>query len=86
VVVFDFDIRPRHFGIDLCGTVVAGRAAKRVAFAAVTTGPTNLVVLVGCHDVDALDDYTADPLGAIRHVETAPVINFVKCAGVLLPR
>ena len=58
-----------------------------VAFAAATTGPTNLVAMVGCQDVDALYDYIATRLAsldAISHLETAPVIHVVKRAGALI--
>lgn len=58
-----------------------------VAFAAATTGPTNLAAMVGCADVDALYDYIATrlgPLDAISHLETAPVVHAVKRAGALI--
>ncbi|WP_281369109.1 Lrp/AsnC ligand binding domain-containing protein [Phytohabitans rumicis] len=55
-----------------------------VAFAAATTGPTNLVATVVCRDVQALYRYLTERLGtlpAIRHVESAPIIRTVKSAG-----
>lgn len=95
---FDVDVDPVLLGYDCeamlwlsvpptrladLGATLAGH--PEVAFAAATTGPTNLVASVGCHDVDALYDYIATRLGAldaITHLETAPVIRSVKRAGV----
>lgn len=100
VLFFDVDIDPRLLGFTCeamlwlavpparlaeLGTTLAGH--PEVAFAAATTGPTNLVASVGCHDVDALYDYIATRLGtldAISHIETAPVIHSVKRAGALI--
>ncbi|MDN5917089.1 MAG: Lrp/AsnC family transcriptional regulator [Pseudonocardia sp.] len=47
-----------------------------VAFAAVTTGATNLVVIVACADDDALHDDVLVPIGRIdgvTHVDLAPI-------------
>jgi DNA-binding Lrp family transcriptional regulator len=59
-----------------------------VAFAAATTGPTNLLVFVACRDVDGLYDYLEGGIGAlegVRALESAPVIRSAKRAGAALP-
>jgi DNA-binding Lrp family transcriptional regulator len=99
---FDVDIDPRLLGFSCeamlwlavppsrlaeIGTTLANH--PEVAFAAATTGPTNLVAGVGCRDVDALYDYLATRLGsldAITHVEIAPVIDSIKRAAAPLPQ
>jgi DNA-binding Lrp family transcriptional regulator len=97
---FDVDINPGLLGftceamlwLSVPPTRLADLGATlathpEVAFAAATTGPTNLVASVGCHDVDALYDYIATRLGAldaISHIETAPVIHSVKRAGAII--
>jgi DNA-binding Lrp family transcriptional regulator len=97
---FDVDIDPSRLGYtceamlwlsvpvtQLAQTGAALAAHTEVAFAAATTGPTNLVASVGCRDVDALYDYIATRLGsldAIHHLETAPIIDAVKRSGTLL--
>ncbi|MER7846838.1 Lrp/AsnC family transcriptional regulator [Kitasatospora sp. NPDC096077] len=64
----------------------AGRALAghpEVAFAAATTGPTNLYATVVCPDQRALYRYLTTrvaSLPAVTHVETAPVIRTVKQA------
>jgi hypothetical protein len=58
-----------------------------VALAAATSGATNLLLGVGCHDDADLYDYVAHHLGPIdgvQAVQTAPVIRTVKRAGSLL--
>jgi DNA-binding Lrp family transcriptional regulator len=52
-----------------------------IAYAAATTGPSNLVAFAVCRDHGALYDYLATRLGAVpglRHVESAPVIRRTK--------
>ena len=59
-----------------------------IAFAAATTGPTNIAASVVCRDPAGLYHYVTERLGridAIRHLETAPIIRTVKQAGALLP-
>ncbi len=59
-----------------------------VAFAAATTGPTNLLVFVACRDVDGLYDYLESGIGAldgVRMMESTPVIHSAKRAGAALP-
>ncbi|MBZ6089962.1 Lrp/AsnC family transcriptional regulator [Streptomyces olivaceus] len=69
--------------------VAAGLAGHpEVVFAAATTGPTNLVAIVVCRDIDSFYDYLTTRIGALEavsRVETAPVISAVKRAGRLLP-
>jgi DNA-binding Lrp family transcriptional regulator len=60
-----------------------------VSFAAVTTGPTNLVVAVICRDFADLYRYLTERIGSlddVTHVETAPVVRTVKRNGAVLPR
>jgi DNA-binding Lrp family transcriptional regulator len=64
------------------GEALAGH--PEVAFAAATTGPTNLLVAVTCRNTHHLYRYLTERVGAlegVRHVETAPVIRTVKRAG-----
>jgi DNA-binding Lrp family transcriptional regulator len=100
VLFFDVEIAPEHLGYQvealLWITVAPGRledvatAAARhphVAMAAATSGATNLLLAVGCHDDADLYDYVAHRLGPIdgvQAVQTAPVIRTVKRAGSLL--
>ncbi|MCE7004003.1 Lrp/AsnC family transcriptional regulator [Kibdelosporangium philippinense] len=59
-----------------------------VSFAAVTTGPTNLIAAVNCRDNADLYRYLTERVSAVdavRDVETAPVIKTVKRAGAVLP-
>jgi DNA-binding Lrp family transcriptional regulator len=52
-----------------------------IAYAAATTGPSNLVAFAVCRDHRALYDYLATRLGALpglQHVESAPVIRRTK--------
>lgn len=59
-----------------------------VSFAAVTTGPTNLIAAVNCRDNADLYRYLTErvsALDAVRDMETAPVIRTVKRAGAVLP-
>jgi DNA-binding Lrp family transcriptional regulator len=97
---FDVEIAPEHLGYQvealLWVTVapgqledVASAVAKHphVAMAAATSGATNLLLAVGCHDDADLYDYIAHQLGpvdGVQAVQTAPVIRTVKRAGSLL--
>lgn len=72
---------------DTVGRALAGH--PEVAFAAATTGRSNLVAAVLSRDVYALHDYLTQRLGPlpIQRIETTPVIRVVKGAAmVLLPR
>lgn len=100
VLFFDVDIDPGLLGFScvamlwlsvppsqLARVGMALAAHAEVAFAAATTGPTNLVISVGCRDVEALYDYVdtrLGALGAIHHMETAPVIHTAKRTGAVL--
>ncbi|GAB2820011.1 Lrp/AsnC family transcriptional regulator [Actinoallomurus bryophytorum] len=70
--------------------VGVGEALTRhpeIAFAALTTGPTNLVAALNCRDPLGLSNYLTErlaPLKAITAMETAPIIRTVKGAGPLL--
>ncbi|GAB3967097.1 Lrp/AsnC family transcriptional regulator [Actinoallomurus acanthiterrae] len=55
-----------------------------VSFAALTTGPTNLLAAVSCRDTQDLARYLTERVAAldeIRSMETAPIIRTVKRAG-----
>ncbi|MGI5466205.1 Lrp/AsnC family transcriptional regulator [Streptomyces sp. CA-132043] len=72
---------------------VARRMADHpeVSFAAMTTGPSNLVAAVNCRDAEDLCRYLTERLAsldAIQSIETAPVIRTLKRAAacVLAPR
>lgn len=70
-------------------TVAAALAEhKEVQFAAVTTGPTNLVAAVACRNAEHLYEYLTERVGSldgIQQMETAPVVRTVKRSGSLLP-
>ncbi|WP_214412111.1 Lrp/AsnC family transcriptional regulator [Sphaerisporangium fuscum] len=58
-----------------------------VAFAALTTGPTNLVAAVNCRDTGDLGHFLTERIAALEGItsmETAPIIRTVKRAGALL--
>ncbi|MEV7598789.1 Lrp/AsnC family transcriptional regulator [Kitasatospora sp. NPDC089797] len=72
-------VAPPH--LEEAGLALAGH--PEVAFAAATTGPTNLHATVVCTDQRALYRYLTTrvaALPAVTHVETAPVIRTVKQA------
>ncbi|MET8627274.1 Lrp/AsnC family transcriptional regulator [Kitasatospora sp. NPDC004669] len=72
-------VAPPH--LEEVGETLAGH--PEVAFAAATTGPTNLYATVVCTDQRALYRYLTTrvaALPAVTHVETAPVIRTVKQA------
>jgi DNA-binding Lrp family transcriptional regulator len=59
-----------------------------VSFAALTTGPSNLVAAVNCRDTQDLCRYLTERVGAfdaIRTLESAPVIRTLKRTGTDLP-
>ncbi|MCO5999633.1 Lrp/AsnC family transcriptional regulator [Actinoallomurus rhizosphaericola] len=100
VLFYDLDLPAELFGYPVearlwlsvepsrlaaAGEALAGHS--EVAFAAATTGPTNLLVAVTCRDPRHLYRYLTERVGAlegVRHVETAPVIRTVKGAGATL--
>ncbi|MFE5533541.1 AsnC family transcriptional regulator [Embleya sp. NPDC056538] len=75
-------VRPAY----LAATGAALADHPEVAYAAATTGRTNLYATVLCAGDEALYDYLADRIGAlpgIDAVETAPVIRTVKRVGAV---
>jgi DNA-binding Lrp family transcriptional regulator len=99
---FDVDTDPRALGFAVqarlwmsvppselaaVGHALAGH--PETAFAAATTGPTNLTASVVCRDARAFYTYLTERLGALRavtRIESAPVIRTIKSAGMVLPR
>ncbi|MCV2394335.1 AsnC family transcriptional regulator [Actinotalea sp. M2MS4P-6] len=70
---------------DLAATGAALATHREVAFAAATTGRTNIYASVLTHDEDELYTYLSATLGSIgrvRAVETAPVVRTFKAEGV----
>ncbi|MEU3030271.1 Lrp/AsnC family transcriptional regulator [Streptomyces incarnatus] len=73
-------VEPAH--LEEAGRALAGH--PEIAFAAATTGPTNLYASVVCANQRELYRYLTTriaALPAITHLETAPVIRTVKQAG-----
>ncbi|WP_406707981.1 Lrp/AsnC family transcriptional regulator [Streptomyces halobius] len=99
MLFFDVEIDPRLLGygteamlwlsVPPCALVSVAEALAdhpEVAFAAATTGPTNLVATVVCHDVRALYAYLTTQVGALRAVratETVPLLRSVKRVGTV---
>ena len=72
-------VAPAH--LEEAGAALAGH--PEIAFAAATTGPTNLYASVVCANQQELYRYLTTriaSLPAITHIETAPVIKTVKQA------
>jgi DNA-binding Lrp family transcriptional regulator len=70
-------------------TTVANALAghSEIAYAAATTGATNVAAFAVCRDLDALYDYLAVKLGALEgvlQVDTSPVVRQVKRSGTVL--
>ncbi|MGW4036989.1 Lrp/AsnC family transcriptional regulator [Streptomyces sp. NPDC004778] len=102
LLLFEVEIDPRLYGrtveaicwLDVeparLAPVVEQLATHgEVAFAATTTGPSNVLVLLELTSAVALHDYLTVRLGAlegIRHVETALTCQRMKRAGPLLVR
>jgi DNA-binding Lrp family transcriptional regulator len=96
VLYFDIDFDWRMYDInartmlwlsvppsELERTGMAMAAHPEIAFAAATTGPTNLYASIACTDQRALYQYLTGriaELPAIGHIETAPVIRTIKRA------
>ncbi|MFI1969690.1 AsnC family transcriptional regulator [Streptomyces cinnamoneus] len=99
VLYFDVEIMPVHFGCEteasLSATVAPSDLAEvghalaghpEVAWAAATTGTSNLAATVLCRDNKALYAYVTERLGAlkaVRQLEVVPVLRAVKRAGLL---
>jgi DNA-binding Lrp family transcriptional regulator len=100
VLYFDLDHDPRVLGrtklamlwltVGPAGQTAAGRALAghpEVSFAASTTGPTNLYAAVNCTGNPALHHYLTGPVASlpgVTAVETAPITETVKRAGVVV--
>ncbi|HLH45589.1 MAG TPA: AsnC family transcriptional regulator [Acidimicrobiales bacterium] len=101
ILYFDVDIDEAAFGVRAAAhlwlsvapsglaAVGEGMAADReVAFAAATSGPTNLMASVVCADSSALYRYLSERIGGYEgalRVETSPVVRTLKRAGALSP-
>jgi len=60
-----------------------------VSFAAITTGPTNVLAEIVCRSSHELYRYLTERIATledIQGIETAPVVRTVKRAGAILPR
>ncbi|MFD1541954.1 Lrp/AsnC family transcriptional regulator [Nonomuraea guangzhouensis] len=100
IVSYQLDMPPSAVGFGTQARLwIAARPAKAVevgealarhpeiAFASLTTGPTNLLAALNCRDPRDLGHYLTErlaPLEAITTMETAPIIRTVKRAGPLL--
>ena len=94
VLYFDVDVDYRllgrrsqtllWLGVEPAGLLEAGRrlaSHPEVAFAAATTGATNVYANVVCRDATALFEYltvSVAALSSVRTIETAPVIQTLK--------
>lgn len=101
VVYFDVEVDPLLFGYQtqavlwltvapdhLAATATALAGHPEIAFAAATTGPTNLLAFAVCRDNDTLYEYLTTRIGTLpglRHTETAPISSYTKRAGTPLP-
>jgi DNA-binding Lrp family transcriptional regulator len=97
---FDVDIDPLLLGYEtlavlwltvdparMRATAQALADDPAVAFAAATTGPTNLLAFAACRDVDGLYDLLESGIGqlpGIRHIESAPILRNSKRVGASL--
>ncbi|WP_279579376.1 Lrp/AsnC family transcriptional regulator [Fodinicola feengrottensis] len=102
ILRYELDISPEALGFHAearlwmtvrpTGLIAVAQAMANhpyVQFAAVTTGPTNLMVALACPDSDALFDCVTGEIGSFEDVqtlETAPLIRTVKRTGAVLPR
>jgi DNA-binding Lrp family transcriptional regulator len=68
------------------GETLAGR--PDFPFVAATTGSTNLVAALVCPDDRSLYEYLTDEMATLdgfNHIETAPVMEFVKMHATMGP-
>ncbi|MEV6924406.1 Lrp/AsnC family transcriptional regulator [Dactylosporangium sp. NPDC051485] len=100
-IFFDVEVEPALFGYParfllwlsvapahLAAVGQAMAAHPEVVFAAATTGETNLVATVICHDMAGLYEYVTHrvgPLPGVDRLESAPSLRHVKQVGALLP-
>jgi DNA-binding Lrp family transcriptional regulator len=98
-VYYDVEVRPQTFGylapvllwvtvaparLAAVGTALAGH--DEVVFAAATTGATNLVATVICHDMAAFYRYLTERisgLDGVDRVESTPLLRHVKQLGAV---
>jgi hypothetical protein len=69
------------------GQALASR--REFPFVAATTGSTNLVAALVCHDDRSLYEYLTGEmttLDGLSHIEIAPVMQFVKMHATIAPR
>jgi DNA-binding Lrp family transcriptional regulator len=101
VLFFDLDLASDDFGLRsqaLLWMSVAPRNLKDIAqalarrpefpFVAATTGSTNLVAALVCPEDRSLYEYLASDmtdLDGLTHIETAPVMQFVKMHATIAP-
>ncbi len=99
ILSFDVDIQPHLLGYTCQAalwltvapaqlTTVTHALAKHpeIAYAAATTGVTNVVAFAVCQTLDALYDYLANRIGGLSgvlQVETSPITRQVKRAGAV---
>ncbi|MEV8512169.1 Lrp/AsnC family transcriptional regulator [Dactylosporangium sp. NPDC051484] len=77
-------VAPAH--LEAVGRAMATH--PEVVFAAATTGDTNLVATVICHDMAGLYEYVTHrvgPLPGVDRLESVPSLRHVKQVGALLP-
>jgi len=77
-------VAPAHLAA--VGAALAGH--PEVVFAAATTGETNVVATVICHDMAGLYEYLTHrvgPLPGVERVESSPALRHVKQVGAILP-
>jgi DNA-binding Lrp family transcriptional regulator len=102
VLFFDLDLASDAFGIRsqaLLWMSVAPTNVRDVGqalasrpefpFVAATTGSTNLVAALVCPDDSSLFEYLADEMttfDGLTHIETAPVMQFVKMHATMAPQ
>jgi DNA-binding Lrp family transcriptional regulator len=102
VLFFDLDLASEAFGnrsqallwmslapsnLRVVGQTLASR--PEFPFVAATTGSTNLVAALVCPDDRSLYEYLADEmttLDGLTHIETVPVMQFVKMHANMTPR
>ena len=101
VLFFDLDLARNAFGLRsqaLLWMSMAPRNLKNIAqalasrpefpFVAATTGSTNLVAALVCPEDRSLYEYLTGEmtdLDALTHIETAPVMRFVKMHATIAP-
>ena len=97
LLLFEVDLDQRVLGMNIEATLWlsvepsrldevghALAAHHEIAFAAATTGPTNLLASALCRDTQHLYEYLTGPLAGlpgVRSVQTAPIIRILKRTG-----